>query len=60
MYRRFNRTRPTVHHHRVRPGNIFSGAGPAKEDLQEACKLILRSGGFHVARNFLGAIRYLV
>ena len=32
MYRRFNETRPIVHHHRVRPGNLFSGAGPAKED----------------------------
>ena len=60
MYRRFNRTRPIVHHHRVRPGNLFSGAGPAEEDHQEACKLILRSGGFHIARNFLGAIGYLM
>ena len=60
MYRRFNRTRPIVRHHRVRPGNLFSGAGPVKEDHQQVCKLILRSDGFHIARNFLGAIGYLM
>ena len=58
MYRRFNKTRPIIHHHRVRPGNLFNGA--AKGDHQEACKLILRTGGFHIGRNFLGAIGYLM
>ena len=50
---RLYKTRPIVHHHRVRPGNLLRGAGSAKEEHEEACELILRMGCFHIARNFL-------
>ena len=53
---RLYKTRPIVHHHRVRPGNLLRGAGSAKEEHEEACELILRMGCFHIARNFLGQL----